>query len=327
MSKTIKRILIILCGGVLLFSAYHFSKWGFLQSLKYSSLKHNGKAAAALEKHVKFLAKDLPAASKNKIDLLDRASGYIKKELEACGYKPELQNYSINGQTFSNVTAFKQGKIAETLVIGAHYDTYCNPGADDNSSGVAVLLEVAKAAKILEDGYSVIFVAFTNEEPPNFKTENMGSYVFAKSLKDKNTNIKGAVILESVGYYSNKANSQNYPPMLGFFYPNKGDFLAVVSNFNSNKLAKQVTKAFNCSVTLPVSKLAAFDFVPGVDFSDNWSFWKFNYPAVMLTDTAFYRNKNYHKSTDLPETLNYGNMAEIAAGLEHLIKKGKILAR
>ena len=312
--------MILFAGGILLISAFHFSKWGFTGSGTYVPPGKTEKLEAALLEHVKKLSVEIPKNSRSSYDSVKLSAEYIRGEFKKAGYRSAYQEYKINNMSFRNISAIKEAANKRLIIIGAHYDAYFNPGADDNMSSVAVLLETAKAAFDLDPSYSVNFVAFVNEEPPNFRTDTMGSYVYARNLKEEDADLEGAIILECVGFYSDKPASQTYPPLFGFFYPNKGNFLALISNFSSSKFAGTVEKAFKGSTSLPLKKAVTFDFVPGVDFSDNWGFWKVGYPAVMLTDTAFFRNPNYHSSHDTFETLDYQKMSEIVTTLTHFIE-------
>jgi Zn-dependent M28 family amino/carboxypeptidase len=167
---------------------------------------------------------------------------------------------------------------------------------------------------------NVEFVAFVNEEPPFFHTEQMGSRVYVRSLKDRGKNIEVAVVLEMLGYYSNQWFSQRYPPIMGIFYPNQANFITVIGNGKSRLSANRFFNLFKQHSRFPIEKTPAFDFIPGIDFSDNWSFWQEGIPAIMITDTAFLRNKNYHKNTDTHETLNYQYMANVVKGIIEVLK-------
>ena len=166
---------------------------------------------------------------------------------------------------------------------------------------------------------NVKFIAFVNEEPPFFKTGEMGSQVYARAAKKRGDNIKAALILEMIGYYTDKPHSQSYPPLLGPFYPNTGNFIAVVGNIPSRKLVKEVSSVFKQHTSFPIESLITVSLVPGVDFSDHASFWAHGYPAVMITDTAFYRNPHYHSDSDTYDTLDYESMAEVVKGLRGVI--------
>jgi len=276
--------------------------------------------AEKFKRHVYKLSHEIGDRSHEKYDKLDEAARYITKEFESFGYEVEFQAYSAREKVFRNIIVTKPGtpgseKADEILVLGAHYDTYGNPGADDNASGVAGLLEMARIFHGRETGRTIKFVAFVNEEPPFFKKKHMGSRVYTKAAKKNGENIKGAFILETIGYYSNERNSQHYPPGFGFFFPNKGNFIGVVGNFKSVKFVKNIVSSFKKGTKFPVEWIVAPSLVIGVDYSDNWSFWQEGYPAVMITNTAFYRNPHYHKATDTYDTLNYESAAEVVKGV------------
>lgn len=248
---------------------------------------------------------------------LNEAAEYITREFEELGYESRSMSYSIGNQLFENIIVEKkaQHETDEVVIIAAHYDSCFNPGANDNASGVAGILELARLFRDEDLNKNVRFIAFTNEEPPFFMTENMGSRVYARKAKEQGENIKAAVILETIGYYSQKAHSQKYLPLLGPFYPNRADFIVVVGNFPSRRIVSRITSYFKKASDFPVEGLVAPGFIPGVNFSDHWSFWKEGFPAVMITDTAFLRSQHYHQGTDLPGTLDYERMAVMVHGL------------
>lgn len=254
---------------------------------------------------------------------MKEACDYISEQFASYGYKVEFQSYKINGVTVKNIIVTKKGaKYPDRfIIVGAHYDNYFNPGADDNASGIAGLLEVARLVSNYDSNNSIRFIAFVNEEPPFFKTEYMGSRIYAKAARLRNEDIKGVVILEMIGYYSNKPFSQRYPPIFGLFYPNKGNFIGVLGNFNSWQLAKEVVSGLKERAQLPVESVVTFDFIGGIDFSDNGSFWKEGFPSIMVTDTASYRNKYYHSQSDTYDTLNYKAMAEVVRGIVFALKR------
>lgn len=265
-----------------------------------------------LKSHVKKLSGDIGDRSIFRYEKLKETRDYIINEFKGYGYEVELHGYTLYDKYSENIIVNKKGNSGEVIIISAHYDTCFNPGADDNASAVAGLLELARMLAGSETGYTIRFIAFVNEEPPFFKTENMGSFQYLQGFKEK---IKGAIILEMIGYYSDKLFSQRYPPFFGLFYPNRANFIAIVSNFESRRFAKEIKKNFKKHSRFPIESVATFSFVPGVDFSDNWSFWKAGLPAVMITDTAFYRYPYYHSSQDTYEKLNYEGMSEIVYGL------------
>ncbi len=273
-----------------------------------------------LRETVVYLSGVIGARSYRQTENLLRSAEYIEHGFSSCGYGPRRQTFTYGGNTYYNVFAEVRGTGAPRdglLVIGAHYDTVAgSPGADDNASGVAGLLELARLASEKPLKRTVRFVAFSLEEPPVFMTSRMGSHVHAKGLRDEGAVLFGMISLEMLGYYRSEKGSQLYPSSLfRLFYPDRGDFISFVGNLSSRALTLAVTKAFKECCAMPVESLNAPSLIPGVDFSDHRSFWKFGYPAFMITDTAFYRNPNYHSSGDTPETLDYKKMAELITGL------------
>lgn len=208
----------------------------------------------------------------------------------------------------------------EIVIIGAHYDTvYDCPGADDNSSGVAALLELARLLKSSHPARTLRFVAFVNEEPPWFQTDDMGSLVYAQHARKLNENIVAAVSLETIGMYSDAEGSQQYPAGFGLLYPSKGNFISFVGNVSSRRLVREAIGVFRQTTKFPSEGAAVPAVIPGVSWSDHWSFWNQGYPAIMVTDTALFRNQNYHLPGDKPETLDYGGMARVVRGLEKVV--------
>lgn len=274
-----------------------------------------------LKGHITTLSETIGDRRVGKDTSLQQAAAYIINQFKESGYAVAFQTYTVAGHTVQNILATRTGTAAvpKMVVVGAHYDTYDNPGADDNASGVALLLELARTFAQKQPYYTVQFVAFVNEEPPFFKTAAMGSNVFAHVARQRQEPIAAALILESLGYYTDEPNSQLYPPFFGWLYPNAGNFLAVVSNFSSRRIVNQVTAAFRETSSFPLESISTTAMVPGIDFSDNWSFWEEGYPAVMLSDGALYRNPHYHRDTDTVETINFPAMGEVFTGLVHVV--------
>lgn len=274
-----------------------------------------------LKHHIYKLSHQIGDRSVFEYQKLNEAEKYITKELSSYSYNVAYQKYKVSGKTVKNIIATKAGikKRKGIIVVGAHYDSCYSPGADDNASAVAGLLELARFMSDKPTKCSIKFIAFVNEEPPFFKTEQMGSRVYTRDAKARGEEIKAAVVLEMIGYYSNEPLSQKYPPLLDPFYPGKGNFIAVVGNLSSDWLVKEIVSSFKKESTFSIESLVAPSFVPGVDFSDNWSFWEEDYPAVMITDTAFYRNSNYHAKGDTYETLDYKSMTEVVKGLRRVL--------
>jgi Zn-dependent M28 family amino/carboxypeptidase len=267
------------------------------------------------------LAGDIGDRNTQSFEGLERARDYIAAQFRGAGYAPRLEPFEADGRTVENVIVEKKGlsRPDEIVLVGAHYDTCFNPGADDNASGVAGLLELARSFESKNPARTVRFVAFVNEEPPFFRTELMGSRVHAKGARERGEKIAVMIALEMIGYYTDRPFSQKYPPLLGLFYPNRGNFIAFVGDFASLGRLSRAKKAFRGASTFPVRILAAPHALPGVDFSDHASFWKENYPAFMVTDTAFYRYPHYHSFKDTPDRLDYPSMAEVVLGLEAVL--------
>jgi hypothetical protein len=272
-----------------------------------------------LEAIVRTLAETIGPRSYRDTASLAAAADFIAQSFEASGYTVTFQPYDVKGRTYRNIIAERRGTLEpdRILIVGAHYDTVeGTPGADDNASGVAVLLELARLHTATHFRKTVRFVAFTLEEPPFFRSRQMGSRVYARSLKERGEQVEGMLCLEMVGYYSQEKGSQSFPLFwLRWRYPTTGNFITVVSNSASEPLQTRVRDALKAHATLPVETFTGPWWIPGVDFSDHSSFWKEGYPAVMLTDTAFYRNSHYHRGTDRPDTLDYSAMAELVKGI------------
>ena len=270
-----------------------------------------------LRRHVETLA----ATPRNveHYTALRRAERYIAGELEAAGYRIALQAYDAAGFRVANVEAERRGtrRPDRIIVIGAHYDSIgLSPGANDNASGVAAMLELARLhASVADASATVRFVAFVNEEPPYFTTGEMGSLVYARRMTERGERAAAMMSLETIGYYREESGSQRYPPPFDRVLPDRGNFIAMVSNFGSTRLLVTVARAFRRASPLRVIASPAPGSVPGVGWSDHWSFWQQGFPAVMLTDTAPYRYPHYHARTDTPDKLDYGRMAQVVVGV------------
>ena len=201
--------------------------------------------------------------------------------------------------------------------MGAHYDSVFDcPAANDNGSGVAALLEISRLLRTEQLRRPVRFVAFTNEEPPFFRTDQMGSFQYAQSCHQRKDKISAMISLETIGYYSDAPNTQRFPhAIMGLIYPSTGNFLSFISNLQSQKLLKQAIASFRKSTKFPSQGVALPALVPGIDFSDHRPFWQFGYPGIMITDTAFLRYPHYHEADDTPDKINYDKLALVVAGL------------
>ena len=254
---------------------------------------------------------------------LQQAALFIEKELGSAGCHVARQTFLVADVKMhcANVEGELLGTIRpeEIIVIGAHYDSAGNLGADDNASGVAVLLALARRFAKCESARTLRFVAFANEEPPYMYTKEMGSYVYAERSHKRGDNIVAMLNLESVGYYSSVPGRQRYPIALRYLFPPTGNFIAFVGNSRSRALVHRCIATFRSTTPFPSQGIAAPTLVPGISWSDQWSFWQFGWPALMATDTAPFRNPNYHRPSDTWETLDYECTARVTDGLAAVI--------
>ncbi len=254
---------------------------------------------------------------------LDRAARYIRDALAAMGYETRDEAFEARTVVVRNLVAEARGgaRADEIVVVGAHYDSVAGaPGANDNGSGVAAVLELARAARDWRPARTWRFAAFVNEEPPFFRTAAMGSSVHARGAKSRNERIVAMYSLETIGYYSDAPGSQRYPLPLGAFYPDRGDFVAFVANLASRALLHETIAAFRAAAQFPSEGVAAPAWIPGVDWSDQWAFWREGYPAVMITDTAPFRYPHYHTAHDTPDKVDYDRLARVVRGLERAFR-------
>ena len=260
---------------------------------------------------------DLAPRNESSIENLNRVAAYIKSEFSQTGAAVSDQPYRIQGNSYRNVIAQFGPESEERIIVGAHYDTAGPlPGADDNASGVAGLIELARLLGQQQPPLRVELVAFTLEEPPYFRTTGMGSSVHAESLRKQDIRVRAMFSLEMIGYFSDAPNSQRFPVAgLSAFYPSTGNFIGVVGRLSEGLLVRRTKAAMRNAAPLPVYSISAPSFVPGVDFSDQLNYWHAGYSAVMITDTAFYRNRNYHTADDTEEKLDYKRMAMVIEGV------------
>jgi Peptidase family M28 len=273
-----------------------------------------------LYQDVKFLTEIQPARHSQNLASLAKTVDYIRQEFEKLTPNIEIQSYQTpDGNTYQNVIASFGPDTPSRIVIGAHYDVCGNQaGADDNASAVAGLLEVARLVAELKPNLSqrIDFVAYCLEEPPYFRTEYMGSAVHAQSLKKQNIPLKAMICLEMIGFFTDQPNSQQYPiSALTAIYPSQGDFIAVVGKIGQDSLIKQVKIKMLEAGNIQVYSINAPAWLTGIDFSDHRSYWAAGYPAVMITDTSFFRNPHYHQTSDTIETLDFVRMTEVVKGV------------
>jgi peptidase M28-like protein len=276
---------------------------------------------AELFSDVQALAGDIGERNTTRYAQLTAAAGFIEGSLTRAGLTPRRESYDLRSQACHNIEVEIRGTRPEILVVGAHYDSVSgSPGANDNASGVAGLLALARRFAGKPCGQTLRFVAFVNEEPPYFQTEEMGSFVYARRCKDRGDRIAAMISLETIAYFSDKPKSQNYPAAgLGFFYPSTGNFIGFVGNTRSRALLRRAVSAFKSARKLPCEGAALPAVVPGVGWSDQWAFWQCDYPGIMVTDTAPFRYPHYHSASDTPEKLDYDRFALVVSGMEKVI--------
>jgi len=253
----------------------------------------------------------------NNVDILDTVAERIRNEFQQNTDRVSFQNYSVEGKQYKNVIASFGPEEGERIIVGAHYDVCGNQdGADDNASGVAGILELARLLKDKTSKYRIDLVAYTLEEPPYFNSKQMGSYIHAKSLHDAHVSIKGMISLEMIGYYSENENSQDYPiGLMKWIYGNKGNYITIVQKSFCGAFAKQFKELSFENNSIPTKAFRAPSFIGGISLSDHKNYWKFGYSAVMVTNTAFYRNHNYHEETDKLATLDISKMGQTIDGV------------
>jgi hypothetical protein len=251
------------------------------------------------------------------LDALSQVTDYIKSEFSKVSNDVTEQPFTVNGKVYKNIICSMNSDCKERIIVGAHYDVCGDQqGADDNASGVAGLLELARLLKSQHLKYRIDLVAYCLEEPPYFETEQMGSYIHAKYLFDNKIQVKGMICLEMIGYFKDEKKSQQFPlNFLRLFYGNKGNFITVVEKFGNGRFGKIIKRLMKRSGFIRTKFFQGPISVEGVDFSDHLNYWKFGFPAAMITDTSFYRNPNYHKSPDTIATLDILRMAGVIDGI------------
>jgi Zn-dependent M28 family amino/carboxypeptidase len=251
------------------------------------------------------------------------SAAWLRDQLAAAGFAEIEEVFVERGSPVPNmiVTVPGTSRAPEIVVVGAHLDAFQGtPGADDNASGVAGTLVLARRFLREPQARTLRFAFFVNEEPPAFWTADMGSWVYAKACRARGDNIIAMISLESIGYYSDKPGSQRYPAPLNLLYSDRGDFIAFVSNWSSRALNKRAIRVFRDSVSFPSEGGSPPGFLPGVGWSDHWSFWQEGYRAIMITDTAAFRNPNYHTPQDKWDTLDYDRMSRVVEGVEAVVR-------
>lgn len=279
-------------------------------------------AALALAAHIETLATIIGERNVWNPAALERAAAFIEDAFGRNGYRPSRQAFDADGVRVCNVEAVLAGTEtnSRSLVLGAHYDSVRGcPGANDNGTGIAALLELARRFAGHPRRCTLRFVAFVNEEPPFFQTDLMGSVVYARAARRRGERLIGMLSLETIGYYSDVRNSQKYPIPVKGLYPDTGNFIGFVSNLASAGLLIRARRAFRAHTGFPVQSAALPTLVPGVGWSDQWAFWQSGYRALMVTDTAPFRYPWYHTPYDTPDKVCLRHLAEVVDGLEHVV--------
>ncbi len=271
-----------------------------------------------LQNHVNTLAQEIGERNLWHYPALQASVNYIRGVFRGLGYVPESLVYESGGHSVENLSVeLKGGTLPEEIiVVGAHYDSVIgSPGANDNATGVAALLELARILKQVPVARTLRFVTFVNEEPPFYRTEEMGSLVYANRSHRREERITAMLSLETIGCYKDEAGSQHYPFPFSYFYPDTGNFIGFVGNLASRDLVHQAIDSFRQHTRFPSEGLAAPGWITGVGWSDHWSFWKAGYPAIMITDTALFRYEEYHSYSDLPGKIDFDGTARVVSGM------------
>jgi Zn-dependent M28 family amino/carboxypeptidase len=283
-----------------------------------AELEESATVRDRVERHVTVLAGDIGERNLWHPRQLEAAALYIERMLGSAGYAVARQEFKARGVDVANIEAEATGtsKPSEIVILGAHYDSVVGcPGANDNATGVAALLEIARLLAGAPLSRTVRFVAFVNEEPPFFQTEAMGSRRYAERSRERNETIVAMLSLETIGCYSDKKKSQRYPFPFGLFYPKTGNFIGFVGNLSSRDLVGRVHDAFERHSEFPAHATAAPGWMTGIGWSDQSEFWKRGYPAVMVTDTALFRYEHYHTADDTPDKIDYDSLGRVTEGL------------
>ncbi len=283
---------------------------------------HEQTLSEHLRRDVDALASGIGERNVRQYEPLMASADYIDDSFVASGYTVRRQRYTIVDRPYENVEVERTGasRPGDIVVVGAHYDSVPgSPGANDNASGVAALLALASAFARQDLSRTIRFVAFVNEEAPFAHSDTMGSTVYAKRSRERGERIVAMLSLETMGYFSDAPDSQRYPSVLRWIYPNTGRFIAFVGNLSSRSLLKRSVRTFRTHATIPSEGGALPERLPGVGWSDHWSFWQAGYSAIMVTDTALFRYPDYHLPSDSADKVDTARLARVVAGLEHVV--------
>lgn len=270
-----------------------------------------------VKEHLTALTQTPQFRNYKNLDQLNTIAEYIHQNFNKYSDNTSFQEYQVGEETYKNVICSFGTENKKRIIIGAHYDVCGDQqGADDNATGVTALLELARMLKGQKLNYRIDLVAYTLEEPPYFRTENMGSYVHAKYLKDNNIEVYGMASVEMIGYFKDEDNSQDYPlGILSWYYGNRGDYITLAKKFGGGEFVNNFSDYFVEANQIKTETFSAPQFIKGTDYSDHLNYWKFGYSAMMITDTSFFRNKNYHQPTDTLETLDLKRMTRVIDGI------------
>ena len=276
---------------------------------------------AELVADVQTLAGEIGERNMARYPQLNTAADFIENSFSAAGLHSRRDTYEVQARVCHNIEVEVPGTTSQIVLVGAHYDSvFGAPGANDNGTGVAALLALARRFAGKPSAQTLRFVAFANEEPPYFQTEQMGSFVYASRCKAHGDQISAMLSLETIGYFSDGPHTQIYPSRgLGVFYPTTGNFIGFVGNLHSRALLRRTVALFREQAKLPSEGAALPSFMPGVGWSDQWAFWQHGYPGIMITDTAPFRYPHYHRVSDTPDKIDYDRFALVVSGMEKVI--------
>lgn len=279
--------------------------------------------AGELRRDVVELAETIGERNVVKAAALRMAADYVESGLRVAG-TVSRQRYEASGQPCENLEVEVRGATSpgEIVIVGAHYDSVTGtPGANDNASGVAGLLALARSLSTSKPACTLRFVAFVNEEPPHFRTSEMGSRVYARRCRERGENVVAMLSLETIGWFTDQPDTQKYPGPLGLCYPSEGNFIAFVGNVGSRSLVRRCIRTFRAKAAFPSEGAALPAVLPGVGWSDHESFWENDYPAVMVTDTAPFRYAHYHRKADTVDKIDFDRCARVVAGVEEVVRE------
>ena len=277
-----------------------------------------------LKAHVEMLAGTIGERNMQHSDALNKAADYIRQTLESREYQVSEDTYDVGGQKLRILYATLPGgkNPTQPFVVGAHYDSVTgSPGANDNASGVAAVLELARILKTDIPGRPIVLAFFPNEEPPYFQTKDMGSLRFARGFHQGIEHFQGMISIETIGYYSDQPGSQKYPSFISSMYPSTGNFIGFVGDTKSREMLKTAITEFRLKTHFPAEGASLPGSIDGIGWSDHWSFWQIGVPAIMVTDTAPFRYPYYHQASDTPDKLDYDRMARVVLGLKRVVLK------